>query len=143
MIPPSERDARIQYLNVGLWYNSPGKTLRDHMISYNHSYIDVLKMDIEGYEYEFLDQESALLDRVGQFLVEVHVHLGLTKKFFPSENGFTLLQRTEKHNQRLFHQEINKIVPNIGSELSFIHSDWIAWDRTLKYNYTWEVPTRV
>jgi len=38
----------------------------------NHTYIDVLKMDIEGFEWEWISHESHLLENVGQLLVEVH-----------------------------------------------------------------------
>jgi hypothetical protein len=105
------------------------------MTMFNHSYIDLLKMDIEGYEYEFMDQESSMLNLVGQFLVEVHVIFGNAKKWFASQTPLTFLERTEKENQRLFHQEINKIVPNVGMELSFLHSQWTAWDRMHKRTF--------
>jgi len=47
----SVRNSRVKWFNIGLGYTSGLsnlKTLTDMMKMLNHTYIDVLKMDIEG-----------------------------------------------------------------------------------------------
>jgi len=53
----------------------PFKRLRSIMQELGHERIDVLKMDIEGAEYEVIDDLLACGIEVGQLLVEFHHHL--------------------------------------------------------------------
>lgn len=74
-IPPeAEQDPRITYYNIGLGYNDPKKLkpLVEMMRTLEHTYIDILKMDIEYAEWHWLARETNILDRVGQLLIEVH-----------------------------------------------------------------------
>lgn len=50
MVPIESRFKSVKYFNVGLGYSAQGnlQTLHQIMTSLNHTYIDVLKMDIEG-----------------------------------------------------------------------------------------------
>lgn len=39
----------------------------------NHTYIDILKVDVEGSEYSWIEAEPAhTFDRIGKLLIEVH-----------------------------------------------------------------------
>lgn len=51
------------------------KSLNDIMKSLNHQYIDVLKIDIEGYEYQLIDYIYDNKVQINQFLVEFHPDL--------------------------------------------------------------------
>jgi hypothetical protein len=103
----------------------------------NHNYIDVLKMDIEGIEYDWLHEESqALFPHIGQFLVELHVHLPdrhVALKY-PGENGFSFLEKCEEYGQRLFNEERNKFHTAYHTELGFNRNDWTVWDSEKKFS---------
>lgn len=130
------RHESIRYNAVGLGYvNSTDgfavKSLKDIMEQNNHKYIDVLKMDVEGHEFNFLKTEgSYVLPRVGQFLVELHVHTTFAQQNYPGQDAYTFLVEAEKYGLRLFHQEVNVHAPLWGTELSMIQSKWIVWDET-------------
>eukprot|EP01041_Mallomonas_annulata_P010046 gene10046-20926_t len=104
------REYRISYNAIGLGYNKTEKfqvsSLYNLMKMNNHKYIDILKMDIEGHEWTFLQKESHLLRRVGQLLVEIHAY----KTRF-SELGIhgpmPFINKLETLNFRLFHKEGN------------------------------------
>jgi len=136
LVPQHLRHSSIQYNAVGLGYvnTSDGFTvmsLRDIMQKNNHNYIDVLKMDIEGHEFKFLKTEGAfILPRVGQFLVELHVHTVFADQNYPGQDALSFLVEAEKHGLRLFHQEVNVHAPLWGIELSMIQQKWIVWDET-------------
>ena len=51
------------------------KSLKDIMESYNHQYLDVLKIDIEGYEYQLIDYICDNRIQINQLLVEFHPDL--------------------------------------------------------------------
>jgi hypothetical protein len=47
--------------------------INEMMRQNNHSYIDILKVDIEGAEYPWIDAEPLdTFDRIGQLLIELH-----------------------------------------------------------------------
>ena len=82
MLKPEEfNDSRITFHHLGLGPNSdnpqfPLKMLKDIMIMLNHTYVDVLKVDIEGGEHEWIEKEPpGVLSRVGQLLMEIHLFL--------------------------------------------------------------------
>jgi hypothetical protein len=139
---PSEKSrmANVQYYNIGLGYDKSNKilmSLKSIMKMLNHGYIDVLKMDIEGFEWEFIANEISTLGRVGQFLVELHLHArmihfdNVATKF---GNALHFLKELESQNLRLFFKEINtnsnkpcEHVPYY-TELSFMQTSWGKWD---------------
>jgi hypothetical protein len=136
--PDSLKDSHISYINVGLGYPSTPnpyptewtfKSLKMLMIEHNHKYIDVLKMDIEGHEYAFLENEKDILERVGQLLLEIHIHVPLAKTPIVD-----LIDTIESKGLRLFHQEINIHKPYFCSEYSFIRKDWLDWNQR-KYDF--------
>ena len=132
LVSEAKRDKRVGYNAVGLGNYSADKTTRAKNPAYEtstlaqlmqqrgHRYIDLLKMDIEGFEFDFLRHEAAaLVSRVGQLLVEVHASV--------VRSPCVLLESLEAMGLRLFHLEINKRYP-MCAELSFIQGNWTAWE---------------
>ena len=60
------------------------KSLKDIMYDHNHIKIDVLKLDIEGYEYELLESINFSKLQVNQILIEFH------ERFLPDGKAKTL-----------------------------------------------------
>ena len=102
--------------------------LRELMQRSNVTRIDILKMDIEGFEFAFVKNEMDLFSRIGQFLVEVHIKR--SKSFFRpeiKEDAVWFVEQLESHNMRLFSSE-----PNSGNvwgaiEFSLIQREWTSW----------------
>lgn len=97
----------------------PLRTVQSIMDEYGHKYIDVLKMDIEGAEFDIL---TAPLPKMGQLQVEVHFsgvdssrHVDIYTRLF---------NNLEAHGLRLFHKEINARYDLNCIELAFVHKDW-------------------
>ena len=57
----------------------PCETLRDVMERFGHTHIDLLKMDIEGFEYEVIDEILAERIPVRQLCVEYHHWMGTAR----------------------------------------------------------------
>lgn len=147
----SKRDDRISYNAVGLGgYDVKGadeeasdgfkmRPMRLLMKENNHTYVDILKMDIEGVEFDWLKNEGAeVIPRVGQFLVELHLHFGYVQEKYPSDDAFTFVTDCEKYGLRVFHQEVNKLQTIRFTELGLIHHNWLKWN-TMKSKF---VPLR-
>lgn len=101
----------------------PTMSLTEIMKKLKHSYIDVLKMDIESVEFDFIKEEGHILKNVGQFLVEIHV--GHTK------DAMHFVELIESQGLRLFYKELNVWAPGIKlnfAELAFIQAWWGTWD---------------
>eukprot|EP00607_Mallomonas_marina_P002424 CAMPEP_0182428430 /NCGR_PEP_ID=MMETSP1167-20130531/23023_1 /TAXON_ID=2988 /ORGANISM="Mallomonas Sp, Strain CCMP3275" /LENGTH=274 /DNA_ID=CAMNT_0024611353 /DNA_START=102 /DNA_END=926 /DNA_ORIENTATION=+ len=97
----------------------PVKTLESIMTEYGHKYIDVLKMDIEGEEWDIL---NGPLPYVGQLQVEVHLpknHLQAQVKSLSR-----MFDNIEKHGLRLFHKEVNARYDMNCMEFAFIQEQW-------------------
>ena len=74
---PNERDPNIVYTVVGLGPTSEGPVkmmlVHEIMKMLNHTYVDVLKIDIEGGEHPWVKAEPIeTFTRIGQLLLEVH-----------------------------------------------------------------------
>ena len=110
------------WFNNKMQYNLTFKTLTEIMNMLGHKYIDVLKMDIEHAEYEFIDKEAHLLKKVGQFLVEFHKFDGKER------NIIDYIEKIEKQGMRLFHKE-NNLSDGCCTELAFIQKDWEDWEK--------------
>jgi FkbM family methyltransferase len=89
----------------------PVKRLATIMAELKHEGIDVLKMDIEGCEYQVIQDMVDSGIRPGQLLVEFH-HTVLDMGFGPTIAAFETLS---KQGYRLFHISDN------GNEYSFAH----------------------
>ena len=57
-----------------LFFEAPCRTLSSLMQANNHDYCDLVKMDIEGVEYDVIQQicDQGLVRSIGQLLVEFH-----------------------------------------------------------------------
>ena len=129
---PDVKLPNTSYNAIGLGYpknGDPGfKSLAQMMKDNQHSYIDLLKMDIEGYEWEFIQMESEVLPRIGQILFEVHL-----SREHPSV--LPIVEVFEKAGHRMYHREINKLTKN-HCEYSFIQTDWTMWNSVKKFSFT-------
>lgn len=134
---PAVRHEAISYTLVGLGgfdttaNNELFKPLSNLMIARNHSYIDVLKVDIEGGEWAWIENEADILQRVGQLLIEVHI--GCDEEMvnilkFPKKDFFYMAEFLELQGLRMFYRELNPMWPECCSEFSFIQKDWGKWD---------------
>jgi hypothetical protein len=98
-----------------------------------HTYIDVLKIDIEGAEFPWLRYEgSKILPRVGQVVIELHVHTVTAQQYYPKEDSKTFIETMEIYDYRLFHVEVNRHAPLWGSEFSLIQKKWIQFENNKK-----------
>jgi len=138
----NQRLSSISYNGFGLGgYEFLGKnpqfqTLTDIMIARGHTYIDVLKIDIEGAEWAWLENEHSLLDRVGQLLIEVHIGCDdeMANYFhFPRANFLSMVETFESHGLRFFYKELNPMWPECCSEFSFIQKEWGKWEEEKKH----------
>ena len=134
--PMNERNPKIKYHAIGLggYDNSPStsnvKPLWELMNSLNHTYIDILKMDIEGFEFTFLKHEAShIFHRLGQFQLELHVKRSkgwFAKKII--EDAVYFVEKCEEYGLRLFSNEPNLANTFRATELAFIQSKWTEWD---------------
>jgi len=136
--PPGVRNPKVDWNNIGLGYDkSPGsifKSLREIMLWKGHSYIDILKMDIEGGEWNWIFKEGDVLERVGQLLIEIHV-IGLPPLLYPGRTVGDFIAEIEKYDMRMFFKEINHRFPFCCTEMSFVQSAWDQWNAK-KQNFT-------
>ena len=101
------------------------------MTELGHRYIDILKVDVEGAEFPWLRFEgSTILPRVGQLLIELHVHTDASRVYYPKEDTKTFIETTENYGLRLFHSEVNRHAPLWGTELSLIQAKWRHFEST-------------
>ena len=168
--PADQRISSISYNAVGLggWQDRPIRSkpgsqadgaplilqpLSEIMRERNHSYIDVLKMDIEGHEWLWILHEPHTLERIGQLLIEVHIdcdnrrggqsHSGSGSVSGPNKNTIKagsnsaaypygsflkLLEALEARGLRMFYKELNPMWPESCSEFSFVQKDWGQWE---------------
>ncbi len=82
-----------------------------------HSRVDVLKLDIEGAEYDVLHQLCEQQIDCGQILVEFHHHL----RQFPFARTKAAIERLNECGYRVFHVSRN------GYEVSLIRESPVAF----------------
>jgi hypothetical protein len=132
------RSSSVKYNVQGLggWEASDGSTsstplkpLADLMLERGHTYIDVLKMDIEGFEWAWVEHEADIAARVGQLLIEVHVNCnGRSASRYPHKNFLSMLEALELRGLRLFWKELNPVWPETCSEFSLVQQEWGKWE---------------
>ncbi len=88
----------------------PTKRLLSIIGSLNTTYVDVLKMDIEGAEYAQIDAIIENRSLIGQLLIEFHHRIGVA----PLKETVNCVNRLRAAGFRLFH------VSGTSSEFSFI-----------------------
>ncbi len=91
------------------------KTLEDIMANLNHKKVDILKMDIEGSEYEVLENILNSKVEIGQILVEFH------DRFFEDgkQKCMDVLKKIKNHNFLIFG------ISETYDEVSFINKNLI------------------
>eukprot|EP00596_Hydrurales_sp_CCMP1899_P010464 CAMPEP_0119052636 /NCGR_PEP_ID=MMETSP1177-20130426/73868_1 /TAXON_ID=2985 /ORGANISM="Ochromonas sp, Strain CCMP1899" /LENGTH=318 /DNA_ID=CAMNT_0007032273 /DNA_START=550 /DNA_END=1505 /DNA_ORIENTATION=- len=141
---PSDKRTGLHVGNFGLGgygRGTPGnmRSLGALMKENNHTYIDILKIDIEGFEWSWLEKEDALLERVGVFLVEVHSILASISSRAPKgpmrSTHAPFIEAVEKRDLRLYHQEINAGSHKCCSEYAFIQKNTSMWDSKTKFQF--------
>ncbi|UJR20872.1 hypothetical protein I4U23_023981 [Adineta vaga] len=106
------------------------KSLRMLMSELKHTgrYLDILKVDVEGSEYEFFDNlfntTNNLSENIRQILVEIHLS-GLIKNvnnetIYDYKRVHDLFQLFHEKNYVIFHKEVNLYNPNMAFEFSLI-----------------------
>jgi FkbM family methyltransferase len=92
------------------------KSLFDITNSLKHNHIDIVKMDIEGSEYEVLDSIFEANISINQFLVEFH------ERFFENgkEKSIQFINRMKKHGFEIF------AISDSYEELSFINKKFCS-----------------
>ncbi|KAG0205643.1 hypothetical protein BGX28_002759 [Mortierella sp. GBA30] len=106
------------------------KSLRTIMKEYGHEWIDLLKIDIEGYEYPTM---TALMDSYdvlpfSQLQIELHLHKPDMSGVIEFDDFKKWFERLEKHHLRPFMSELNLVAtilfPNFVHchEYSFINT---------------------
>ena len=89
------------------------KSLKDIMIDNNHNKVDVLKLDIEGYEYELFESIDFSKLHINQILVEFH------GRFYNDGKSKTLkiIERLSSYGFEIF------AISNSYEEVSFINKN--------------------
>ena len=99
----------------------PSKPLSSLMRHRNHSFIDILKVDIDGFEWNLLQHTDWKALCIGQVLVEIHDTAGnitlptLLKQY---------IQPLESAGFRLYSLEPVCVTCKGQYELSFLHTEW-------------------
>jgi len=103
-----------------LTINPPHRSVPSIMAELGHTHIDILKVDIEGAEWNIFTPGSDLnLNVVGQLQLEVHTDRG------QNINLPRLFGYLEERGMRLFHKEINWRYRVLHCmEYSFIQKEW-------------------
>ena len=97
------------------------KSIRTIMQELGHTHVDYLKVDVEGYEWEFFDTVDWSATKVGQILIEVHPQPQYNINAKSLDAIFTKL---EMAGFRLISLE-PVTYTNFGQvELVFVHKDW-------------------
>ena len=115
----------------------PIKSLGTIMKELNHNHVDYLKIDVEGYEWDFLSQiewngtsssNTTPKPKVGQILIELH-----PRKHWPDAHGgremtaldmHAIFNKLERAGYRLISLEPVTYTSFGQVELVFLHKDW-------------------
>ena len=99
----------------------PVKSINTIMRELDHIHVDYLKIDVEGYEWEFFDAVDWSVTKVGQLLVEVHP---FAKYGVDAKKLDAIFTKLEMAGFRLISLE-PVTYTNFGQvEHVFIHKDW-------------------
>jgi hypothetical protein len=89
----------------------PMKSFADMISEFCHQHIDVLKLDIEGAEYDVIDSILETPVRIDQILIEFHDRFFAEKE----KKSKTLVEKMKDHGYQIFAASISY------EEVSFIH----------------------
>ena len=109
--------------------NPPMMTLQKIMSQNTHHHIDILKMDIEGAEWEILKNE---LPSIGQLLLELHLSVLPKNDHVRLSNLNVVFNNLEAHGLRLFHKEINARWDMSCVEYAFIQEKWTPSNKSYR-----------
>jgi hypothetical protein len=125
---PAEHRNRTYFTKLGLGSTDepsrvpPFYTLPTLMSQNNHTYIDILKIDVEGAEYKALDTMMDVFAKVGdgvlpigQVMIELHVADGSPVGY---ERFSSWWERLEKMGMRPTWMEINLFAVTLGNQKS-------------------------
>lgn len=87
------------------------RTLASLLKELGHERLDVLKMDVEGSEYDVIDQVLQQGITIDQILVEYHHQF----KSVPTSKTARNVATLRRHGYRVFH------ISETGREYSFVH----------------------
>jgi len=90
---------------------APVKTISTIMSELNIAYIDILKLDIEGFEYDVIDDIININRNIGQLLIEFHHHY----KGFHFLQTLDSIRKLKNAGFKLFYKS------KTGFEFSFIN----------------------
>lgn len=99
-----------------------------------HSYVDILKIDVEGAEWEALEAELAGANprrpRFGHLLLEIHMKTlrpdgGPGLQEVPTPRLFRLLESIEAAGYVMYAMEINNLDCNWGVEFGWVHASLV------------------
>jgi Methyltransferase domain len=97
------------------------KSIRTIMRELGHTHVDFLKVDVEGYEWEFFTTVDWSLTKVGQLLIEVHP----MEKYNVNAKMLDLVfTKLEMAGFRLISLEPVTYTKFGQVELVFLHKDW-------------------
>jgi len=97
----------------------PVKSLATIMKELGHNHVDLLKVDVEGYEWSFFEHVDWSTAKVGQLLVELHMN-----KYMTAREMNVVFTKLEKAGFYLISAEY-VIKRNLGqAELVFMHKTW-------------------
>lgn len=104
--------------------SSSKKTLKTLMDENGHKFIDILKIDVEGDEYESLEKMLVDFEHLpfGQLLVKLHNSVWTPRRM---NRVIGLLKRLERRGSRIFSTEPNLFAGDCCSEFSFINLNYI------------------
>jgi FkbM family methyltransferase len=102
----------------------PIKSIATIMNELKHTHVDYLKVDVEGYEWNFLSEVEWGSTRVGHILIELHPALGLDRKKLTALDLDTIFTRLEDAGFYLISLEPVTRSDYRQVELVFLHKNW-------------------
>lgn len=98
------------------------KSIATIMKELQHTHVDYLKVDVEGFEWEFLNTADWASTKVGQILIELHQGKGVNNPTAKELND--IFNRLEFSGYRLISLEPVTSTKFGQVEAVFIHKDW-------------------
>jgi len=129
--PPDAKNCNYKSFGTQKKHQLKVRSLESIMRHLNHTHVDVVKIDIEGSEYRFLESmiESGSCKQVDQLLLEWH-HYDVDERYgassWPLLNVFTKLLETECNQIKPFH---------VYSETGWLNNERKVAEMQLQHRY--------
>ena len=110
-------------------------TLGKIMHALKHTYVDVLKLELSGKEWEFLSHSYHNLSQVGQLILHLHKDPQYYEPYtLPNSSPALAIsqltkEKIESSELRAYHREFT-LSGNGSAYYYFIHRNWTAFDRS-------------